>query len=91
MKEKLTVAQADLNKTKKALALASVTVLQIAQVGTDLNKVEVKFLTGQQLFDAGCYFSKVDDTPIIEKPKKVNPIKKSVKQSKIKNHVKNKN
>jgi len=79
MKEKLTVTQADLNKTKKALALASVTILQIAQVGTDLNKVEVKYNTGQQLFDAGSYFSKVDDSPFEEKTKKVNIVKSKVK------------
>lgn len=63
MKDKLTVSTVDLAKTEKALWLAGVNVLRTHQLGADLNKVEIKCSTVQQIFEAGKYFEKVSDTP----------------------------
>jgi len=69
MTEKLTIANSDLNKMKKAFSLAGVVVKETQPIGT-LNKVTVSYKTGQQLVDVGMYFKEVDNTPYIEPVKK---------------------
>jgi len=81
MTEKLTIPDSDLNKMKKAFALAGVNIKEVAKIGT-LNKVSISYKTGQQLVDVGMYFKEVDNTPYIE------PIKKKSKTKTINENVK---